>query len=80
MKFLACGLINISNQKRVLERAQLLLHFHNKTIKQIAEKVGLENLSYFTRSLKNHTGRPLGLFREKKKLQKLGHIHNGIII
>lgn len=56
-------------QSKRIERAQLLLHSTNKSIKQIAEKVGLENLSYFTRIFKNHTGKTPGIFREEK-LQK----------
>nr|WP_281503842.1 AraC family transcriptional regulator [Arenibacter sp. F26102] len=33
---------------------------------QIAEKVGLENPSYFTRIFKNHTGKTPGSFREEQ--------------
>jgi len=51
-------------QSKRIERAQLLLLSTNNSLKQIAEKVGLENPSYFTRIFKNHTGKTPGAFRE----------------
>jgi AraC-like DNA-binding protein len=56
-------------QSKRIERAQLLLLSTNNSLKQIAEKVGLENLSYFTRIFKSHTGVTPGIFREAR-LQK----------
>ena len=51
-------------QSKRIERAQLLLLSTNNSLKQIAEKVGLENLSYFTRIFKSHIGKTPGAFRE----------------
>ncbi|MCM4163692.1 MULTISPECIES: AraC family transcriptional regulator [unclassified Arenibacter] len=51
-------------QSKRIERAQLLLLSTNNSLKQIAEKVGLENVSYFTRIFKSHTGKTPGAFRE----------------
>jgi|TARA_R110000744_G_scaffold58481_1_gene122123 AraC-like DNA-binding protein len=56
-------------QSKRIERAQLLLLSTNNSLKQIAEKVGLENLSYFTRIFKSQTGVTPGIFREAR-LQK----------
>ncbi|MDX1769279.1 helix-turn-helix domain-containing protein [Arenibacter troitsensis] len=56
-------------QSKRIERAQLLLLSTNNSLKQIAEKVGLENLSYFNRIFKSHTGTTPGIFREEH-LQK----------
>ncbi|MDX1758278.1 MAG: helix-turn-helix domain-containing protein, partial [Arenibacter algicola] len=56
-------------QSKRIERAQLLLLSTNNSLKQIAEKVGLENLSYFNRIFKSHTGVSPGIFREER-LQK----------
>lgn len=56
-------------QSKRIERAQLLLLSTSNSLKQIAEKVGLENPSYFTRIFKNHTGKTPGVFREER-LQK----------
>lgn len=53
-------------QSKRIERAQLLLLSTNNSLKQIAEKVGLENMSYFTRIFKNHTGKTPGNFREQQ--------------
>ncbi|MDO6601082.1 AraC-type DNA-binding protein [Arenibacter palladensis] len=52
-------------QSKRIERAQLLLLSTNNSLKQIAEKVGLENLSYFNRIFKSHTGITPGIFREE---------------
>ena len=56
-------------QSKRIERAQLLLLSTNNSLKQIAEKVGLENLSYFNRIFKSHTRVTPGIFREER-LQK----------
>jgi YesN/AraC family two-component response regulator len=56
-------------QSKRIERAKLLLLSTNNSLKQIAEKVGLDNSSYFTRIFKNHTGKTPSVFREKR-LQK----------
>ncbi|MBC8766363.1 helix-turn-helix transcriptional regulator [Arenibacter sp. BSSL-BM3] len=53
-------------QSKRIERAQLLLLSTNNSLKQIAERVGLENPSYFTRIFKNHTGKTPGSFREEQ--------------
>lgn len=53
-------------QSKRIERAQLLLLSTNNSLKQIAEKVGLENLSYFNRVFKSHTGKTPGKFREEQ--------------
>ncbi|MEZ4969562.1 MAG: AraC family transcriptional regulator [Flavobacteriaceae bacterium] len=57
-------------QSKRIERAQLLLLSTNNSLKQIAEKVGLENLSYFTRIFKTHTGVTPGAFRGKRPENK----------
>jgi YesN/AraC family two-component response regulator len=57
-------------QSKRIERAQLLLLSTNNSLKQIAEKVGLDNPSYFTRIFKNHTGKTPGVFRVEKLKSK----------
>ena len=55
-------------QSKRVERAQQLLLTTNYSLKQIAEKVGLENPSYFTRIFKYHTGNtPRNFRREQQK-------------
>lgn len=49
-----------------IERARLLLLSTNNSLKQIAEQVGLENLSYFSRTFKNQMGISPGSFRERQ--------------
>lgn len=55
-------------QAKRIERAQLLLLTTNNSLKQIASKVGFENLSYFSRVFKKHAGKSPGSFR-KEQLQ-----------
>ncbi|MCK0158271.1 AraC family transcriptional regulator [Cellulophaga sp. F20128] len=50
-------------QSKRIERSQLLLLSTNNSLKQIAELVGFENVSYFARIFKNHTGKTPGSFR-----------------
>ncbi|HCO83233.1 MAG TPA: AraC family transcriptional regulator [Arenibacter sp.] len=57
-------------QSKRIERAQLLLLSTNNSLKQIAEKVGLDNPSYFTRIFKSHTGKTPGVFRVEKLKSK----------
>ncbi|TSE10807.1 MULTISPECIES: helix-turn-helix domain-containing protein [Aquimarina] len=53
-------------QSKRVERAQLLLLTTDNSLKQIAEKVGLENLSYFSRVFKSFTGKTPGNFRKEE--------------
>jgi len=55
---------NLYMQSKRIERAQLLLLTTNDSLKKIAEKVGLENLSYFSRIFKKHSGKTPGVFRK----------------
>lgn len=56
-------------QSKRIERARLLLLSTNNSLKQIAEQVGLENLSYFSRTFKNHMGISPGQFRDRQSRQ-----------
>lgn len=53
-------------QSKRIERAQLLLLTTNDSLKEIAQKIGLENLSYFSRTFKKHTGKTPASFRKEK--------------
>ncbi|MDN5203695.1 AraC family transcriptional regulator [Fulvivirgaceae bacterium BMA10] len=55
--------VNYIQAKRI-ERAQLLLATTTNTIPEIASKIGLLNLSYFSRLFKKHTGKSPGEFRK----------------
>ncbi len=57
--------IDFINNKR-LERAQLLLTTTDKPLQDIAEKVGIPNLSYFSRMFKRKFGIPPAKFRIQK--------------
>jgi len=57
---------NLYMQSKRVERAQLLLLTTNDSLKQIAEKVGLENTSYFSRVFKKHVGKTPGSFRNEQ--------------
>jgi len=56
--------INYINQKKI-ERAQLLLVVHKKSIKEIAYSLSFENVSYFTRLFKNVVGKTPSRYREE---------------
>ena len=53
-------------QEKRIERSQLLLLTTNDTLKEIAEKVGLDNISYFSRLFKKHTGKTPAFFRKEQ--------------
>lgn len=53
-------------QSKRIERARLLLLSTNNSLKQIAEQVGLENISYFSRTFKKHMGISPGSFRTQR--------------
>lgn len=53
-------------QSKRIERARLLLLSTNNSLKQIAQQVGLENLSYFSRTFRAHMGISPGSFRERQ--------------
>ncbi|MEQ9288216.1 MAG: AraC family transcriptional regulator [Cyclobacteriaceae bacterium] len=57
--------VNYIQSKRI-ERAQLLLTTTTNTIPEIADKIGLSNLSYFSRLFKKMTGRSPGEFRKQQ--------------
>ncbi len=57
---------NFYMQSKRVERAQLLLLTTHHSLQQIAEKVGLENLSYFSRVFKKHAGKTPGNFRKQQ--------------
>lgn len=56
--------INYINQKKI-ERAQLLLVVHKKSIKEIAYSLSFENVSYFTRLFKHVVGKTPSRYREE---------------
>ncbi|WP_246904281.1 AraC family transcriptional regulator [Arenibacter sp. F20364] len=53
-------------QQKRIERAQLLLLTTNDTLEQIAESVGMKNMSYFSRVFKRITGKSPAKFRKKQ--------------
>jgi AraC-like DNA-binding protein len=53
-------------QEKRIERSQLLLLTTNDSLKEIAEKVGLDNISYFSRLFKKHTGKTPAFFRKEQ--------------
>ncbi|WP_020526677.1 AraC family transcriptional regulator [Flexithrix dorotheae] len=57
--------IDYINNKR-LERAQLLLTTTGKSMQEIAEEIGIPNLSYFSRLFKRKFGIPPARFRTQK--------------
>lgn len=59
-----CTPIKYINLKK-LEKAQLLLLTTDMPIKDIAFELSADNISYFNRSFKNHTGKTPGQYREE---------------
>lgn len=53
-------------QEKRIERSQLLLLTTNDSLNEIAEKVGLNNISYFSRLFKKHTGKTPAFFRKEQ--------------
>jgi AraC-like DNA-binding protein len=53
-------------QSRRIQRAQLLLLTTSDSLKVIAEKVGIENMSYFIRTFKKFTGKTPNEFRQEQ--------------
>ena len=53
-------------QTKRIERAQLLLLTTISPLKEIAHKVGFENLAYFSRTFKKHTGKTPAFFRKEQ--------------
>ena len=53
-------------QSKRIERAQLLLLTTNNSLKEIAEKIGIESLSHFSKTFKNITGKTPGSFRKEQ--------------
>ncbi|WP_299552378.1 helix-turn-helix domain-containing protein [Seonamhaeicola sp.] len=53
-------------QSKRVERAQLLLLTTYDSMQQIAEKVGFDNISYFSRIFKKITGKTPGSFRKEQ--------------
>jgi YesN/AraC family two-component response regulator len=51
-------------QNKRIERAQLLLSTTSNSLQSIAEMVGLENISYFSRLFKKQTGKTASKFRK----------------
>ncbi|MEM6831690.1 MAG: AraC family transcriptional regulator, partial [Bacteroidota bacterium] len=52
-------------QTKRIERAQLLLSTTTKSLQEIADQVGLGNISYFSRLFKKMTGKTPGHFRNQ---------------
>jgi len=63
-------------QSKRIERAQLL-YIHNKSIKQIAEKVDWKTCPILPESLKSYREEPLGFSGKKCKYRP--QVHNGIL-
>jgi YesN/AraC family two-component response regulator len=55
------------NQKRI-ERAQTMLLIEGKQIKEISYALSFENVSYFNRLFKSHTGLTPNEYRDKLML------------
>jgi AraC-like DNA-binding protein len=53
-------------QEKRIERSQLLLLTTNDSLQEIAVKVGLDNISYFSRLFKKHTGKTPAYFRKEQ--------------
>ncbi len=53
-------------QEKRIERSQLLLLTTNDSLNEIAEKVGLNNISYFSRLFKKYTGKTPAFFRKEQ--------------
>lgn len=53
-------------RKRIIIEAQRLLHYTNYSIKEIADKLGFENISYFVTFFKNQTGMTPEHFRKNQ--------------
>ncbi|MDO6492674.1 MULTISPECIES: AraC family transcriptional regulator [unclassified Cellulophaga] len=53
-------------QSKRIERAQLLLLTTKDSLEEIAQKVGFENVSYFSRSFKKHTEKTPASFRKEQ--------------
>lgn len=53
-------------QTKRIERAQLLLLTTNDSLEEVAQKVGFENVSYFSRSFKKHTEKTPASFRKEQ--------------
>jgi len=53
-------------QTKRIERAQLLLLTTNNSLSEIAHKIGMDNLSYFSRIFKKLTGKTPGDFRKER--------------
>ena len=51
-----------------IERAQLLLFTTTDSIRQISEKVGLENVSYFSKIFKKVTGKLPKVYRKEQSI------------
>ncbi len=56
-----------------LERAALFLRENNATIKEIANRIGLPNVSYFSRRFKKHFGMTPGQYREHHSPADIDH-------
>lgn len=57
---------NLYIQSKRVERAQLLLHTTNDSIKAISEKVGFDNLSYFSKVFKKITGKTPANYKKEQ--------------
>jgi AraC-like DNA-binding protein len=52
-------------QNKRIERAQILLSTTNDTLQNIADKVGLPNISYFSRLFTRLTNKTAGSYRKE---------------
>ena len=57
---------NLYIQSKRVERAQLLLHTTNDSIKAISEKVGFDNFSYFSKVFKKITGKTPANYKKEQ--------------
>lgn len=57
---------NLYIQSKRVERAQLLLHTTNDSLKDISEKVGFDNFSYFSKVFKKITGKTPAYYKKEQ--------------
>jgi YesN/AraC family two-component response regulator len=64
-KQMGCTPAKYINQKKI-EKAQLIILMENISLKNVAYKLGFENISYFIRLFKKITGETPSTYRKKQ--------------